>query len=93
MSTTVVAACIAKFNTWMFDQFDIGEDRGFIVIGTHGEHFNALSEMYNPSIGPGDYVIKWPNGMVSFRKEESFMRDFQHLYNNVYKTECRALFS
>ena len=64
------------------------------ICGPNGRHIfidPMMKKMFDPQVG--QYLVQWPTGMITFRDEESFKRDFDHLRQDLYYTELQPLFS
>lgn len=50
----------------------------------------AFYDLFKPE--KDHYCIVWPHGLVTFRPEVAFLRDFAHCGGTVYETSYKALF-
>lgn len=73
---------------WMFS-----DESSFYAIGPKGERQHIQNEFYflfKPEAG--HWCIVWEHGLVTFRPNETFQRDFRYIGGTQFETEVAALF-
>lgn len=73
---------------WMFC-----DESAYFAVGTKGEMQtipDGFYELFNPEVG--HWCIVWEHGLVTFRPNESFQRDFRRIGVTQFETSVTPLF-
>lgn len=74
---------------WMFN-----DDPSFMAIGFNPKEKMSVDldimDLFKPTAG--HWLIIWPHGLMTFRDDDSFKRDFTYRSGTVYETSLEALF-
>jgi len=82
--------------SWIISDWMHGfqDDRSYRALGYEENQVVDIDPMFYDLFKPekDHYCIVWPHGLVTFRPEAAFLRDFTHCSGTVYETPYEALF-
>lgn len=65
---------------------------GYTITADNLSILVSEADMKQWGIEVGDFVVQWPSGLTTFRKEESLLRDFVYQQGRTWTTELTPLF-
>lgn len=82
--------------SWMVSDWSYGfqNDCTYTALGYEEKQSVRIDPLFYALFKPekDHYCIVWPHGLVTFRPEAAFLRDFTHCGGTVYETAYKALF-